>query len=1742
MRDDTLPLPQSDDNDELQQQSLTKFASAVPAHLFMFHSEPVDKGVDKWIAAKCGRDITNYRACVQVKSTDDAKLNVDGSASYPVELSNLNYLCQSPSAVYVLWIRPRDELRFCWARDERDRIANSKAKWQGQKTVTLHFIDSLNAEAFEAIHARVLREGRAAVQLSSTAEFLAVPATTIEQSSSSVAQNRDAAITSQVTSLVPDTALLASFGVPPNVIFNTAIDLKPPPAPRAHVTRSSITKEITQRLNTRPILGLIGPSGSGKTAAVADFARSTWGRVLWFSCPLTPDATDAWQRILCLTLSQLLNTSTFSLADLTHALAEVKSPLLVVVDNAHVCSHLQSLTFLFTSAEANPTLKVVLVGNDDPRFVHAIRAHGLPLTRLDGFSKSETEDYFRLLGGRISPTQRSALVKLRAVSHGHPALLRMSHERFRQVQKQADLRLFNEELDTSLGPGADALAASLFERFQLALQDEERELCRRLSLPLLPFTQQLAAELWAIDHNDNSFSTVWTQAMLRVLDQNATSKFTVPSVYRRGLSMQLSIEDVRRFHGLIAECIDRAEAGHIGVQEVEASISHRVLSGDSAAAVRKATSYLALALIAGADKHVHYLLHQLSSVLASVLSGNDVDPDLRIRWHILRLRCLDTLDRPEDSAQEVTTLRSLLERHRGSDEARMALRILLGHAYMRREPALAIFAGRMLLEARAILSTDSLDARTLAIVIATFVSAESDPSEYLVELFANGQDSDLSELWFHPGGFELWSGVSAILYKLCDESAASAEITEGMLKRFVAVANAARDRNQSEIAAMLLSAVARVELDVRRQFAVAASIAEQAVAVSMTHDHRVRNNALQMHGDALRCLGRLEEALNTYNAALACCREEETFEPSQTLLMIAICKHRLNDTSALNDAREAAQIADDSRSLPFQTSRCLLEAGAIALQQGRDAVGLRLMAKAHGLLRKHRGRAEWIGLAQLAFGPSGFPRDDTEHPGPCPGFTLGLRDTIPDGDKMLPSAPTMMLARAFAEAGSPHRAMYYYDLAFKDRIPGPARGATAAMALESALVAEHLPNAARYVSMAVRGSSSKRAAMPNWNSYLWSFLCGRVGDVVINSLPGRGRNDDVAVAQGILDADSEKHPALKLLAQTIRAFSEFAASGNDELLNDIFIEALKMGATPIARQIAWFWCFRVSASGTVSELTIALWQWRLSWTTRETSQGDADFLLSFVRQQRAYWPRLKGEKNPIFADRIEKALSFPDDCATDVIDAIGRSCAEMSLTHLPVPMAVNELVRLLGRPVNAVRYSGPLMAFAHRVLALLCSPRNANVARSKRKAMAKMLRVLAARLAESGGEQGRDTYAGLAALAGLFSEEEPAPNLLDAVLSLRHMGTSLEPSSAAYFYSLLRYSAVADPTNDQLAVLQDALCSPHALEVGSDHTVEPSLRLRLATCQHFVLGMEATQRLASTMTLLRTQEAIRAPVSKIAREDYLEIRAGALRDATRYVEALTKAEADAKELGVDGVDLLMCASERGTLRTAVGAAFRRFEKDEAAMGRWFRLAIGDFLQVLAYATEATANDGCILEAAIAGRSLCEVLDDNAHAETFDAEVRRFERAGGHEERIKALQQREARLLRQLETVLPERPVWTETLVQEYTDYMLAAWGLPADRSPFVEQDVRNLATTDHLQQMFCKHLQPLQNLKHTLSPRTAYTEPTRHTCECTLLGHQTQFELSDFDAAIRAMKTTYCNQCSLREPASAPAIPMSEAS
>lgn len=158
---DLGPLPKADRNAELQRLSLGALQAFLPADKFLFRDERADDaGVDGSLELLIDSAYTDLRSQIQIKSTESTRTARDGTISISIRVSNLNYLLNGPSPLYLLYVAQDHEFRFAWASDERKRLNKTNLRWTNQKFVRLRFRSVLTKDSLDEIHKRIRREAQ----------------------------------------------------------------------------------------------------------------------------------------------------------------------------------------------------------------------------------------------------------------------------------------------------------------------------------------------------------------------------------------------------------------------------------------------------------------------------------------------------------------------------------------------------------------------------------------------------------------------------------------------------------------------------------------------------------------------------------------------------------------------------------------------------------------------------------------------------------------------------------------------------------------------------------------------------------------------------------------------------------------------------------------------------------------------------------------------------------------------------------------------------------------------------------------------------------------------------------------------------------------------------------------------------------------------------------------------------------------------------------------------------------------------------------------------------------------------------------------------------------------------------------------------------------------------------------------------------------------------------------------------
>ncbi|ADO70285.1 DUF4365 domain-containing protein [Stigmatella aurantiaca] len=157
--EDLGPLPRAERSNELERECIAELQRRLPVDRLVFRREGSDDfGVDGALELLVGGFATNFRADAQLKATDHPQFNRDGTLSLAVDVSNLNYLLNGLSPIYLLYVAPMGEIFYAWGQDEKRRIETSSSRWREQKTVVVRFARRMDVAGVDDICERIREE------------------------------------------------------------------------------------------------------------------------------------------------------------------------------------------------------------------------------------------------------------------------------------------------------------------------------------------------------------------------------------------------------------------------------------------------------------------------------------------------------------------------------------------------------------------------------------------------------------------------------------------------------------------------------------------------------------------------------------------------------------------------------------------------------------------------------------------------------------------------------------------------------------------------------------------------------------------------------------------------------------------------------------------------------------------------------------------------------------------------------------------------------------------------------------------------------------------------------------------------------------------------------------------------------------------------------------------------------------------------------------------------------------------------------------------------------------------------------------------------------------------------------------------------------------------------------------------------------------------------------------------------
>lgn len=157
-----LPLPRSSPNEDLETISRRQFSLLFdPKYFEIRHEDYRDKGIDLTIEVKENDSYTNFRSAFQLKSTSSTHPNKDGSISFPVNISNIQYLLNFVMpAYYILY---EANVGQFYIESVNTIYAQLISKYQDRilpEQFTINFLKILDTKTVEEVYQQTLSKGK----------------------------------------------------------------------------------------------------------------------------------------------------------------------------------------------------------------------------------------------------------------------------------------------------------------------------------------------------------------------------------------------------------------------------------------------------------------------------------------------------------------------------------------------------------------------------------------------------------------------------------------------------------------------------------------------------------------------------------------------------------------------------------------------------------------------------------------------------------------------------------------------------------------------------------------------------------------------------------------------------------------------------------------------------------------------------------------------------------------------------------------------------------------------------------------------------------------------------------------------------------------------------------------------------------------------------------------------------------------------------------------------------------------------------------------------------------------------------------------------------------------------------------------------------------------------------------------------------------------------------------------------
>jgi nuclear transport factor 2 (NTF2) superfamily protein len=161
-------LPISSRQETLETISRNQLALLFDPAIFELRPEVQrDKGIDIIGEIKQNGVYTNFRFAIQLKSTESVRKQRDGSVSYPVEISNLNYLLNlGLPGFYILYDYPANQFYIASVAEVYRSLSKKYPPDQLPKSYKVKFTRLLNQQQIDGIYKETFENGTLLKKLS----------------------------------------------------------------------------------------------------------------------------------------------------------------------------------------------------------------------------------------------------------------------------------------------------------------------------------------------------------------------------------------------------------------------------------------------------------------------------------------------------------------------------------------------------------------------------------------------------------------------------------------------------------------------------------------------------------------------------------------------------------------------------------------------------------------------------------------------------------------------------------------------------------------------------------------------------------------------------------------------------------------------------------------------------------------------------------------------------------------------------------------------------------------------------------------------------------------------------------------------------------------------------------------------------------------------------------------------------------------------------------------------------------------------------------------------------------------------------------------------------------------------------------------------------------------------------------------------------------------------------------------